>query len=199
MLVLYLFLFYWCSGMQQVFVSCLCVFRTIRRSRTYIICTREWQNFRGFHFFLSFWKEPLCQTALVNLQSLSIHYGLTNQIQVVLIITSLFFANFLLWLCGTVPLCPVSMVWFISAAWQFGSCNISSPTKTYASHEWFTVRLVVLGDLQSKPLGRVISKYLVIEIRARASVAVCFGLTAGHECFLDCGCRVHFFVSQSSD
>lgn len=132
--------------------------------------------------------------------SVSVHYGLTHQIQVVLITTPLFFANFLLWLSGTVPLCPVSMVWFISAAWQFGSSNISSPTTTHAPHKWFTVGLVVffLSDLQSKPMGNVISKYLVIEIRARASVAVCFGLPAGHGCFLDCCCWVHFFVSQSS-
>lgn len=53
--------------------------------------------------------------------SVSVHYGLTHQIQEVLVIAPLVSANFLLWLSGTVPLCPVSMVWFTSAARQFGS------------------------------------------------------------------------------
>ncbi len=101
-----------------------------------------------------------------------------------------------LWHHGSVAPCLCALFPWSGSFQLPGSCNISSPT-THASHEWFTVRLVVLGDLQSKPLGRVISKYLVIEIRARASVAVCFGLTAGHECFIDCGCWVHLFVSQS--
>ncbi len=104
-------------------------------------------------FFLSFLKESLCQTALVNLQSLSIHYGLTHQIQVVLIITPLLFANFLFWLCGTVPLCPVSMVWFISAAWQLQyliTNNTCIPREVYGQtgcFGWPSVKTIGKGYL----------------------------------------------------
>lgn len=82
-----------CSRSLSAACVCVSVFRTIRRSRTCIICTHTDCRISEVSTIFSVVFEritvPNCSCESPN--SVSIHYGLTHQIQVVLIITPLFF------------------------------------------------------------------------------------------------------------
>ncbi len=112
-----------CSRSLSAACVCVSVFRTIRRSRTCIICTHTDCRISEVSTIFSVVFEgitvPNCSCESPN--SVSIHYGLTHQIQVVLIITPLFFCQLLAlaqWHRASVP-CFHGLVHFSClAVWQ---------------------------------------------------------------------------------